>query len=286
MFREKNKKGIKFGILTCLIVLITPIYVYRDVFLSLYTKEINEKPYETNLIRENVNCLNKCPKTKYDSIFLDHGIFAISINKETKFANFAAYRLSKENVNGKYKTRRWIQDPLLPNQIGLIPSDYKNANKICNYDRGHLVPLADFNNNSIAYKTNYLSNITPQNSNLNRGTWNDLEKSERNLLNKFSEVYILVGVYFNNKEINEEICYWNKNPRIKYKIPSGYFKIIMLPMKEKIIIASFIFPQATKIKDSYCKYKSSIEDIENLTNLDFSIDKNKINYSYGYLGCN
>ena len=127
-----------------------------------------------------------------------------------------------------------------------------------------------------------MSNITPQNSNLNRGSWNDLEKSERKLLNKFNEVFVLVGVYFNN----EEVCYWDKTPRIKYKIPNGYFKIIMWPVKERIIIASFIFPQNTKIKDSYCKYKSSIEDIENLTSIDFSIDKNKINYSYGYLGCN
>ena len=166
LIMKKNKISIKFGLLIAAVIITTTIaYVYKDIFMPLYTKEIskeaNEKPHKADLIVENINCLNKCPKTKHDSIFLDHGIFVISLNKETKFANFAAYKLSKKNLKGQYKTRKWMQDPLLPNQIGLIPSDYKGAYKICNYDRGHLVPLADLNNNVHAYKTNYLSNITP-----------------------------------------------------------------------------------------------------------------------------
>jgi len=133
------------------------------------------------------------------------------------------------------------------------------------FDRGHQAPLASFKNHPKWHVVNYLSNITPQKKDLNRGPWKNLESAERKLVSQYREAYVLTGPYYDkNKIINGPSI-----ERIKYIIPSGYWKIIAVKEGDSIRTASFIFSQSAPIKDSYCKYLANVSQVEQMTGLKF-----------------
>jgi endonuclease G len=204
------------------------------------------------------------PRTN-DLIIRD--IYALSNNDQTKFADWVAYRLDKKTVNGKRKTsRRWKPDPWLSPSETLEPEDYKGAYRALHTDRGHQAPLASFDGTPDWPQTNYLSNITPQKSALNRGLWVLLEKRVRKLVNKFGEVYVMTGPLYNSRMPSLP------GADEPHKVPSGYWKIICIKPKHSlnsIITAAYIFPQNTPRRGSLSQYMVSIDEVERQSGLDF-----------------
>ena len=80
-----------------------------------------------------------------------------------------------------FKSRNFKQDPKLDDDIALSSKDYKDAYQFCNYDRGHIAPLATFSKSDRFFVVNYLSNITPQNSSLNRTSWKYLKRKRKRI---------------------------------------------------------------------------------------------------------
>ncbi len=192
-----------------------------------------------------------------------------------------AYKVEAKNLNGDYKKRIWKKEPALDTKYTFIPEDYKGANKKCGYDRGHQAPLGAFTNNPNAPKTNYLSNITPQLAKLNQGAWKKLENRVRLLAkdNK-GEVFVITGTYYTGKPMCQL-----PNARLKYVVPNGYWKIIVLKDGENIKYSSFAFAQETVDKD-YCKYKTSVQKIKKLTGIRFPIsNESDTNSLSNDLGC-
>lgn len=180
----------------------------------------------------NKNCLERCPTgTSADNILVDHDAIILSSNKITKFADWVAYHSKVSFMKGPKRNRNWTKDPEINDQSTFKPADYKGmSQKPYLYDRGHQAPLASFTNHPKWYVVNYLSNITPQKSSLNRGPWKNLESAERELLMQEGEAYVLTGPYYDKKEVIEgpDIS------RIKYLIPSGYWRIIAVRRGNKI----------------------------------------------------
>jgi len=97
--------------------------------------------------------------------FICRDIYALSANIERKFADFVAYCITPESINGpSEQSREWMADPDLPSDITLEPEDYRGANQALGTDRGHLAPLASFRGanwqqtNRFAYPTSYRKN--------------------------------------------------------------------------------------------------------------------------------
>lgn len=190
-------------------------------------------------------------------------IYALSSNDSTKFADWVAYRLDSLTITGKsLKKRRWQKDPWLDSSETLEPEDYKNASKL-GFDRGHQAPLADFKGALDSQPANYLSNITPQKSNLNQGPWRVLEEMERELVSIYKEVWVMTGPYY--KAHTADLPDADENS----VIPSGYWKIICILSDGKPIVRAFIFDQNTPRNDKVEKHYASIDEIEKITNLDF-----------------
>jgi endonuclease G len=193
-------------------------------------------------------------------------IYALSSNDETKFADWVAYRLDKETVTGNVKTKRnWKPDPSLEDNETLEPADYKDANRVLKTDRGHQAPLAAFKGTDSWQETNYLSNITPQKSNLNQGAWKKLESKVRKLAKDGNTVYVMTGTLY-EKDMPQL-------PKADepHKVPSGYWKIVIVLGKtiDSIKIASFIFNQDTPRSDKIISHLVTINDIEERSGLDF-----------------
>lgn len=86
-----------------------------------------------------------------------------------------AYRLDEETVFGDAQTtRNYRADPWLADEETLERTDYTGAHAELGTDRGHQAPLASFKGTDCWADTNYFSNLTPQNSRLNRGLWGSL----------------------------------------------------------------------------------------------------------------
>lgn len=94
--------------------------------------------------------------------------YTLNNNSTTKFANWVAYHITKDTP-ASGKTRNWKTDPALNPADTTAPADYTGANAALKVDRGHQAPLASLAGVSDWESLNYLSNITPQKSDLNPG---------------------------------------------------------------------------------------------------------------------
>lgn len=196
-------------------------------------------------------------------------IYALSSNDETKFADWVAYKLDKWTVFGEAKTwRKWYADPWLDEGETLEPKDYYKANEILKTDRGHQAPLGSFKGTYIFWLTNYLSNITPQNSKLNRGIWKKIEEEVRKLVGQENKVYVLTGTYYDDSLIPTLLPEADED----HRVPDGYWKILFLKPQGKyasIQTAAWYFPQADPVSSELANYLVSIDTIEDMTTLDF-----------------
>lgn len=194
-------------------------------------------------------------------------IYAMSTNDDTKFADWVAFRLDRKTMDRKVKTKRtWKADPWLDGRETLEPPDYKKAFTTLKVDRGHQAPLASFKGSDDWHETNYLSNITPQKSNLNQGPWRILEDRVRNLVTSGRVVYVMTGPLY---ERDMPALPGADEP---HRVPSGYWKIIALQTGkslDSIKTAGFIFDQNTGRSEKIISRLCSIDVIEAKTGLDF-----------------
>lgn len=193
-------------------------------------------------------------------------IYALSSNDTTKIADWVAYRLDKETVTGNANTtRNWKTDPWLEDKETLEPNDYKDANERLKVDRGHQAPLGSFKGTKCWEETNYLSNITPQKSDLNQGPWERLEEKERELAKIGNVIYVMTGPLYERDMLplpgaNEP-----------HRVPSGYWKIIVVPGKNvsSLKVAAFVFDQDTPRNDEVIGHINTIDNVEKRSGLDF-----------------
>lgn len=211
------------------------------------------------------NCLKSCPKGAPESnIVVERSIYTLSSNKRTKLSDWVAYKVTQSTIGPSHK-RNWKRDPSIPADDTLEPSDYKGAYSALDTDRGHQAPLASFSATSEWSTTNYLSNITPQDKDLNRGPWMQLEAAVRSLTTSFENVWVMTGPIFSNNGIKLP------NANEPHEVPSGYWKIISVENENRIETISFQFDQDTDRKAFYCDFQSSIADITKLSKLNFDL---------------
>ncbi|MBT4137486.1 MAG: DNA/RNA non-specific endonuclease [Candidatus Latescibacteria bacterium] len=198
---------------------------------------------------------------------IERSIYALSSNDDRKMADWVCYRLNVETVDGKVKTsRRWKVDPLLLDHETLEPSDYKDASAVLKVDRGHQAPLASFKGTAHWKETNYLSNVTPQKSNLNQGPWRILEERVRVLVRKVQVVWVMTGPLF---ERTMPILPHADEP---HQVPSGYWKIICVQDHNDLSdlkVTAFIFEQETSRKSAVLNHQVSVDEIEKRSGLNF-----------------
>ena len=129
-----------------------------------------------------------------------------------------------------------------------------------------------------------MSNITPQNPNLNQQDWKYLEEACRGYVEEGSELFIIAGVYGNggiNDEGKELKTY--KNPKVsdatEITIPAHFWKVVVIipdgdgdlsRIDEKAVAFAVDFENKPVPDDlSWKDYAISIDTLESLTGLDF-----------------
>lgn len=193
--------------------------------------------------------------------------YALSNNRETKFADWVAYRLTPQEVSGTVDLNRtWRADPWLAEDETLEPSgpdDYKGASKAEGYQRGHQAPLASFKGSHAARELNYFSNITPQFADLNAGPWARLEELVRDYVRRWETVWVMTGP-----------LYESPMPPLPsadetHTVPSGYWKIIVDWDGGDVSVAAFIMTQDVARNAAVRSFTVSVSEVEERSGLSF-----------------
>lgn len=191
-----------------------------------------------------------------------HSGYTVSFNTDWLVPNWVAYELTAEEVQGvEPRSNKFVPDP----QIWQSPStdDYKNSG----YDRGHMAPAADMKWSKQAMEESfYTSNICPQNKNLNKGDWKDLEEHVRAMATKYDHIYIACGpiVSARPKTIGQS-SYSNR-----ISVPDAFYKVILRKKNESWSAVGFMMPNQAGHKPLN-KYAMSVDDIEIITDIDFFV---------------
>ncbi len=211
------------------------------------------------------NCLFGCPQgTSPANIRIDRPIYSLSANPSTKFADWAAYRVRTSNF-GPHRARDWHADPDLPEAATLEKPDYADAPRLLHIDRGHQVPLAAFEGSPFWHMVNYLSNITPQSSELNQGAWMHVEELERHWA-PTANVYVITGPLY------ERAMPSLPKADEPHRVPSGYWKVIATFDNQLLDTLSVAFDQNTGRYANFCDYQVTIDAIERRSGLELFPD--------------
>ena len=214
------------------------------------------------------------------SVIYERICYSVSYNNSTRQPNWVMWQLLGEHVM-KRKEDVWnefMEDPNLKDENRATLDDYY----LSGYDRGHMCPGGDCNwNDEGRNESFFLSNICPQNPNLNRGDWKEIEIACRNWAQKYDCIYIVCGPLFLKSQEHVRIGPNN------IPVPEAFFKVILNMDKSSPKGIGFICrnTDGNRKKDFYVNSIRQVERITGykfFTNVDVSIiekvyDMNDIN---------
>ena len=168
------------------------------------------------------------------------------------------YIMTAEEVSLRAAKRRnnFRPDPEIPTGSA-TPQDYSRSG----YDRGHLAPAADM---SFSVQTMsesfYMSNMSPQTPQFNRGVWSRLEKQVRHFATKEKRIVVVTGPILPS----EKTITIGTN---RVTVPEYYYKVIYdTTPPEKMI--GFVLPNKGSSADLRT-FAVTVDRVEELTGLDF-----------------
>lgn len=183
--------------------------------------------------------------------------YALGYSAKYKQALWVQYRLTKSEVLKRRASRLegFQEDPEVKDGPRL--EDYAGSG----YDRGHLAPAADMHwSESAMADSFYLSNISPQVADFNRGVWMALEQAVRRFAYSEDAVWVATGPVFkgwNGKTIGAG----------KVAVPPAYYKVVYSEKGNKMI--GFVLKNEAGDKNNLKPYACSVREVERVTGLRF-----------------
>ncbi len=182
--------------------------------------------------------------------------------------------LTKKNLEkqSSRKGMHFYENPkIYPLHRSTLSDYYKSG-----FDRGHMVPAADQQFTQDALKETFLlSNICPQNPELNRGYWAKLEKHARALALENESVDVVSGpLYLPQIEGGKRIVRYQVIGQNDVSVPTHFYKVIQINTNQGSTRAAYLVPnEAVPTQASLEDYQVSIEIVEKVTGLAFETSK-------------
>lgn len=198
------------------------------------------------------------PLTNHNEKILERTGYTVSYNSETRLPNWVAWHLTADHVDGSYSRKglKFHEDEDVPTPRA-TDADYKGSG----YDRGHMCPSGDNKwNEEAQWQSFLLTNACPQNHNLNRGDWNEMEIQCRKWAQEFGEIFIVCGpILFKG----EHKTIGNNN----VVVPEAFFKVVLC-MKGLPKAIGFIYrnSEGNRPKGDYV---NTVDEVERITGIDF-----------------
>ena len=186
--------------------------------------------------------------------------YTVSFNSDWNIPNWVAWELTPEKlIERESRSDKFLPDPDLPEREAVTTDDYKG----CGMDRGHMCPAGDNRWHWRAMRESfYMTNICPQNHNLNRGDWKELEEDCRRWAEKEGRIYIVCG----------PILYKGKHRTIgkehRVVVPDAFFKVVLCTESNPPKAIGFIYKN-TSGNNPLDSYVNSVDQVERITGIDF-----------------
>lgn len=263
--QKKQSKGLLYLIiLICIICLCyEPITKAFHINLPIVLTEFTEKVSADKTAIKEIsadNLLFPASLQNVPELILHRKGYTVSYNQELKIPNWVAWELTPEKlIERESRTDKFLPDPNLPEHEAVTTDDYKGAG----LDRGHMCPAGDNRWHWKAMQESfYMTNICPQNHNLNRGDWKELEEACRKWAKEEGKIYIICG----------PILYQQKHRTIgkkhKVAVPEAFFKVILSISGNSPKAIGFIYKN-TSGNHPLDSYVNSVDEIERITDIDF-----------------
>lgn len=183
--------------------------------------------------------------------------YTVSYNHDTKNPNWVAWTITSAHASGSVQRTDFLDDEDMPSPKGYL-SDYYNSG----YDRGHMCPAGDNKWSEKAMEDCFLiTNMCPQNNNLNRGVWNSIEQQCRSWAKKYGKVYVVCGpVYLNQQH--------RKIGKNKVVVPEAFFKVVLRTGSNPQAIG-FICRNVSQKGKKKTDFINTVDDVERITGYDF-----------------
>lgn len=187
---------------------------------------------------------------------IEREAYTLSYNKEWVNCNWVYWKLTRDHCTGNNQrdNEKFVEDDEVKGRKA-THQDYVQSG----YDRGHMCPAGDNKWSKTALSQTFkLSNICPQNHNLNTGDWNDLEQACRFWAKTYGEVYIVCGpIYYNGVK---------KRLKNKVGVPDAFFKCVVR-LNANPSGLGFIYDNSGK-HNEMSSYVCTIDEVERTTGLD------------------
>lgn len=263
MARKKKKQshGILYLIaLICLVCLGYKPLTERFSALQAASTETSTDVLPPSSISSDKQLEIPAPLTNRSELILHRKGYTTSYNKDLKIPNWVAWELTPEKlVERESRSDKFLPDPDLPEDEAVTTNDYKGAG----LDRGHLCPAGDNRWNWKAMQESfYMTNICPQDHNLNRGDWKELEEACRLWAQREGKIYIVCGpILYNQKHRTI-----GKQHRIT--VPEAFFKVVLCMNSKSPKAIGFIYKNASG-NHPLDSYVNSVDEVERITGIDF-----------------
>lgn len=189
------------------------------------------------------------------TVLIHHTGYSVLYDESTHLPVWVAWTLTPDrfaDVVSRYD--KFLPDPSLEDPV--TTDEYTNSG----YDRGHICPAADNKWSEQAMRESfYLTNICPQNHNLNRGDWRELEDACREWTLQTGKLHVAGG----------PVLRQNAHPTIGRHgivVPDGFYKVVLSLTPLKGI--GFVYANASGNRPM-SSYATTIDEVERITGIDF-----------------
>lgn len=202
------------------------------------------------------NILYRSPEA---SIVIDREGFANGYSTVKLQPLWVGYQLTSNKVVTKICDRSidtFKQDKYAQSSL---PSDYTRSG----YDRGHIAPAGDMTWSTNAMKNAYfMTNMSPQVPDFNRGIWKDLESKVRDFAVAEGSIYVYTGPIFTTNNCRTVI-----GRSCSIEVPEAYYKVILSEKEPRTMIGFILRNEGST--NSLPSFIVTVDEVERRTGLDF-----------------
>ena len=205
--------------------------------------------------------------------------YVLSYNESRGTPNWVSYELDARQFGGEDRCNCFTADPNLPADKQILTADYTNGG----FDRGHMTRSADRTKaNGDNATTFYLTNVVPQQADLNQGVWAQFENALADSAQGGRAVYIITGPLYS---ASHGLTFLKNEGKVA--IPDSTWKIALIGPADGgnpftraslqswndlagVTILAVNMPNVAGVRnDPWSKYLTSVHRIEKSTGYDF-----------------
>ncbi|GAA4469418.1 hypothetical protein GCM10023189_56410 [Nibrella saemangeumensis] len=170
------------------------------------------------------------PAFKASDQIIRHDGYALRYQEQYEQADWVAYPLLAYEVTGDAERGNDFMPDREVATGSAMPGDYTRSG----YDRGHLAPAGDFKFSQRLMKESfYMSNMSPQAPQFNRGIWKQLEDQVRDWAVRDQGLYVVTGPV-----LKPDLPTIGKQNQIA--VPEYYYKVLLYCNSPKIRMIAFV----------------------------------------------